>query len=753
MNSLKASYQLIKHQKINYLIITVTALLFFLTPLGLALVIREIFNRLEGLSDYSLSMWTLIMLIPLLYIVQIITDVFFAIAVWRFSLSCQIILRKNMLEGIYKQPGASPLTDSPGEAVSRFRGDVQEVVWFSALTSDILSFGVFAVIAFYLMYQINSFVTFVVFIPFVIIVGIINFSRGKLTLYRKAARKAAGKVTGNIGEVYGSIQAIKVASADNNVLENFRVINEERRVTAIKDNAFAAVIRSSGALVVSIGIGIMLLLVGRSMQAGDFTIGDFSLFVFLMNWLTGFVRYLGEFLAWYTRTKVSYDRMSKLMQGENGSIPEENLVKSVPLYVKEQYPGTPALNKQKYDRLELLEIKDLSFTYKDSSNGIHDINFQVPKGSFTVITGRIGSGKTTLLRSLLGLLPRDKGDIFWNNQIVNDPATFFVPPRAAYTGQVPRLFSETVKENLLLGLPASSVNIDEALALAVIEDDVNSFDQKLETKIGPKGVKLSGGQIHRVAAARMFIREPELVIFDDISSALDVETEKVLWKRVFTNAHGTYLITSHRKSALKQADNIVLLKNGRIEALGKLDDLLSRSEEMQKLWFEELEGTESETGFEVKEQILQKIPARSITTNITSKKIPLGGGKNAELALLQMFENQIPSYWKIQELSKKEWGELIKLVLKDQVVTNDEYHLLVNILDNFQLYGSTLDAALEDNVIDDNERNELIKTREKLIIDATNIANHDKIISSDEQEILDRLLFIVQELRALETED
>lgn len=524
-------------------------------PIASGLILRQLFDHL-AVMPVSLWLCAAFVAIELVRGVSIVIAWAYGVYWWNTAAT---LLRANVLRSLLTAggPAASRLPSTSGESVSRLRDDVSDVVELVDESVPLAGGVLFGGVALMIMASIDPVITLVLVVPMIAVAVLGRLMRELIRRRHQRARELGAAVTAYIGEMFGGVLAIKTAGAEDAAMERLREHNRRRKDAAIKDRLVTDLMETATGATIEISIGLVLLLAAASMRRGDFTVGDLALFTSYVGWLTGLPRTIGMILSRMPQAAVATERLTRLMAAHESA---DELSRS---------SHTIAPARETGDALEVLQARGLTVRGR-----VHAVDLTLQRGSFTVITGAVGSGKTTLVRALLGLLPVDDGTITWNGERIDDPGTFLVPGRAAYASQVPRLFSATLRENLLLGWP------DDHLERAV---ELAAFEMDLETVVGPRGVRLSGGQVQRATAARALVRTPELLVVDDLSSALDVETEKLLWDRIADHGPQTVLVVSHRQAALERADQIIVLDRGMVAGRGSLDDLLETCAEMRRL--------------------------------------------------------------------------------------------------------------------------------------------------------------------------
>jgi ATP-binding cassette subfamily B protein len=562
LSTARMCWRLLRNEPVAYALSWLLWVCFHSAPVAVGWMVKVILDRLT--NDSTATPW---MLLGVLAGIEIGRWLLFAVAAVQWHgmwLGWLTLPRQNMLRSLTS--GDGPVDDrlpgSPGEAVSRFRDDTEDVGMVLDVWLDISGSLLSALIAFVVIASIDVTAAIAVVVPVGIALAIALAFGPRLRRWREQSREAAGVVTGFIGDTFGSVLAVKTAGAESATTAQFARHNSHRANLALRDQVGSEFVRSLGYGTAEVAVGVVLLFVASAISSGDLTAGDVALFASYVTVIAGLAKWSGRVATFHLQADVSAKRLARLTADRSHAAVvthgDMHLRHGPPPLSGEAAPPAPL------PALVELRTRSLTARYGSAQRGIAGVDLEVRAGELVVVTGAVGSGKTTLLRALLGLAATQDGTVEWNGRVV-DPALQLVPPAVAYIPQVPRLFSEALADTVLLGL--DPMHLRDALWQACMEDDVSRMHDGVSTVVGPKGVRLSGGQIQRTGAARAFVRRPQLLVVDDLSSALDVETEQLLWQRFRENPSGvvgTALVVSHREHVLDLADRVVVIDNGRI---------------------------------------------------------------------------------------------------------------------------------------------------------------------------------------------
>ena len=232
-----------------------------------------------------------------------------------------------------------------------------------------------------------------------------------------------------------------------------------------------------------------------------------------------------------------------------------------------------------------IEFKEFNFSYEDNNHVLEDINFTINKGETIGVVGKTGSGKTTFIKQLLRLYPIEENTLLLDGKGMERYYDYSVREKIGYAPQEYQLFSKSIKENVLFYRYDLEDRLDEVLEQADIKKDIIRFKDGIDTLVGENGLSLSGGQKQRLGIARALLSDPDILILDDSLSAVDSNTEKTIIENIKKTREGkTNIIVAHRISAVRHADKIVVLDNGKILDFGTHDELLEKCP-----WYKQLD--------------------------------------------------------------------------------------------------------------------------------------------------------------------
>jgi ATP-binding cassette subfamily B protein len=560
-SSARVAWRLMRCEPIAYFWAWLGWVAFFMVPIPVGLLLRWVLDHVAADPVGGPSVTTVLVILGAVEVARWLELLVIVVQFHGTWVGWHTVPRLNIMRSLAVDPGpaADKLPSSPGEAVSRFRDDCQDVALVLDVCLDMSGIAITSAVALAIMATIDARTTLVVCVPVLLVVWLFRWLGPLLRSWRRTSREATAEVTGFIGDTFGSITAVKAAGAEEAVLRRFAVLGSVRAKAARRDEVGTQLVQTLSGATGNLGLGLALLLVAPTIRRGDFTIGDLGLFTTYITVLAGLPRWVGRLGAYQRQADVSVARLAELLPDRDPrgfTTPFPTRLRTGPGELEAHTLVSPASRRDDL-RLERLDIEGLTVAFLGGR--LRPVDLTLERGSFTVVTGPVGSGKSTLLRAVLGLIPDDGGTVAWNGRPIADRSIFLIPPRASYLPQVPRLFSERLADTVLLGLDDD--DLDEALHRACLDEDLAEMAHGLDTIVGPKGVRLSGGQIQRTAAARAFVRRPELLVVDDLSSALDVDTENEVWDRLFAATAGsaTVLVVTHRPAVIARADRVLEL--------------------------------------------------------------------------------------------------------------------------------------------------------------------------------------------------
>ncbi|MBT8265264.1 MAG: ABC transporter ATP-binding protein/permease [Bacteroidia bacterium] len=569
-----------KYQLLVGVIITIAAKIFALfTPRLIGQSVDVISKRYNGEISEALFRSELFINITYLIIAALIAGVF-TFLMRQTIINVSRYVEFDLKNEIYAQYQRLSLSfyksNRTGDLMSRISEDVSKVrMYFGPAIMYSLNMITLFVVALIYMFNQAPTLTLYTILPLPILSVAIYFLSKIIHKKSTIVQQYLSKLSSFSQESFSGISIIKAYGLEPQTNSAFEVLSADQRAKHIDLAKIRAFFFPLMILLIGISNLIVIYIGGMQYINGEIkSIGTIAEFIIYVNMLTWPVAAIGWVTSLVQEAEASQKRINEFLKED----PEiKNLV------VEE----TPILGN--------IEFKNVSFTYPDTNiQALENLSFSIKKGDTLAIIGKTGSGKSTILDLIGRLYDIDKGEIKIDGKPIQQLNLWSLRNTIGYVPQDAFLFSDTLKNNIKFGnINASEADVIEAAKNADVHNNIINFGEGYETKLGERGITLSGGQKQRVSIARAIIKDPNILLLDDCLSAVDTETEETILNNLVRISKGkTTIIVSHRISSAKNADQILVLENGRVIQEGNHEQLINVDGYYKELYLKQLSEKE-----------------------------------------------------------------------------------------------------------------------------------------------------------------
>ncbi len=541
---------------------------FFVSVIGIIypIITRKMLNTLIPDRQYKMIIFLGVFLL-ILYSLRMWLRYFIQYQGHVMGVKMQAQMRRDMFERLQQLPYSFYDTHETGKIMSRMTNDLMDISELAHHGPENIIISVISVItSFIYLSMINVPLTIIIFICVPFLLAIAVLLRERMRNAFKESRKSVAQINAALESSISGIRVTKAFTNSEKEREKFEKGN--LRFVESRSEAYKAmgIFHSSTSFITDIFNVIVLIVGGLFLYKGSINFGDYSAFIVSINLFLTPITTLINFMEQYQNGVTGFERFLEIID----AAPEQDKKNAVNIGVLKGH----------------IEFKNVTSGYDSHDDVIKNLSLDIKKGSIFALVGPSGGGKTTICHLIPRFYDISDGKILIDGTDIRNMTMQSLRKNIGIVQQDIYLFNASVKDNILYGnLKATDSEVIEAAKRANIHDYIMSMENGYDTIIGERGVRLSGGQKQRISIARVFLKNPPILILDEATSALDNTTEILIQKALDELCTGrTTIVVAHRLSTIKNADKIAVISNGRVTEQGSHDELIKKDGEYKKLY-------------------------------------------------------------------------------------------------------------------------------------------------------------------------